>query len=160
MIGVNAIIFWVDMSSSVHANNKNKDILILGKGRTKGLDNTTLTTEAKYSINFSRSQRKFWISLHYNWSNSLLFINATKIHQFKAKDSDIKRYPLCLGNISKDVSVDNMKKTGLNRYVYDFSVDYDIIDTSNIIDIHKYLRNKQDKKKCWLNLENIYGIIN
>ena len=47
------------MSSSVHANNKNKDILILGKGRTKGLDNTTLTTEAKYSINFSRSQRKF-----------------------------------------------------------------------------------------------------
>ena len=148
------------MSSSVHANNKNKDILILGKGRTQGLDNTTLTAEAKYSINFSRSQRKFWISLHYNWSNSLLFINATKIHQFKAKDSDIKRYPLCLGNISKDVSVDNMKKTGLNRYVYDFSVDYDIIDTSNIIGIHKYLRNKHDKKKCWLNLENIYGIIN
>ena len=53
-----------------------------------------------------------------------------------------------------------MKKTGLNRYVYDFSVDYDIIDTSNIIGIHKYLRNKHDKKKCWLNLENIYGIIN
>ena len=55
-----------------------------------------------------------------------------------------------------------MKKTGLNRYVYDFSVDYDIIDTSNIIDIHKYLRNKHDKKKkkCWVNLENICGIIN
>ena len=65
-----------------------------------------------------------------------------------------------MGNISKDVSVDNMKKTGLNRYVYDFSVDYDIIDTSNIIDIHKYLRNKHDKKKCWVNLENIYEIIN
>ena len=47
------------MSSSVHANNKNKDILILGKGRTQGLDNTTLTAEAKYSINSSRSQRKF-----------------------------------------------------------------------------------------------------
>ena len=150
MIGVNAIIIWVDMSSSVHANNKNKHILILGKGRTQGLDNTTLTAEAKYSINSSRSQRKFWISPHYNWSNSLLFINATKIHQFKAKDSDIKRYPLCLGNISKDVSVDNMKKTGLNRYVYDFSVDYDIIDTSNIIDIHKYLRNKHDKKNVGL----------
>ena len=47
------------MSSSVHANNKNKDILILGKGRTQELDNTTLIAEAKYSINFSRSQRKF-----------------------------------------------------------------------------------------------------
>ena len=63
-----------------------------------------------------------------------LFVNATKIHQLKAKDSEIKRYPLCLGNISKDFSVDNMKKTGLNGNVYDFSVDYNVTDTSNIID--------------------------
>ena len=54
--GKNAIIFGADMSSSVHVNNKNKDILILGKGKTKGLDNTTVTAEAKYAINFSRSQ--------------------------------------------------------------------------------------------------------
>ena len=43
------------MSSSVHANDKNKDILIFGKGEAKRLDNTTLTTEEEYSISFSRS---------------------------------------------------------------------------------------------------------
>ena len=112
------------MSLSVHANNKNNNILILDKGRTQGLDNTTLTAEAEYSINFSRSERKFCLSLHYNGSNSFLFINAMKIHQFKAKYSGIKKYPLCLGNISKEFSADDMKKTGLNGYVYDFSVDY------------------------------------
>ena len=54
------------MSSFLHVNNKNKDILILGKGETKGLDNTSLTAEATYSISFSRSERKFCLSLHYN----------------------------------------------------------------------------------------------
>ena len=66
----NGIILGVDMSSSVHANNKNKDILILGKGQTKRLDNTILTAEAEYSIKFSRSQMKFSLSLHYNGNNS------------------------------------------------------------------------------------------
>ena len=60
----NAIIFGVDMSSYVHVDNKNKDMLIFGKGSTQGLDNTTLTAEAEYSLNFSRSQRKFCLSLH------------------------------------------------------------------------------------------------
>ena len=78
------------MSSSAHANNKNKDILILGKGQRKGLDNTSVIAEAEYSINFSRSERKFCLSLCYNGSNSFLFTNATKIHQFKAKDFEIK----------------------------------------------------------------------
>ena len=58
-MGKNDIIFGVDMSSSVHIDNINKNILILGKGPTQGLDNTTLTAEIEYSINFSRSQRKF-----------------------------------------------------------------------------------------------------
>ena len=52
--GKNAIIFGADMSSSVHASNKNKDILILDKGETKGLDDTTLTAEVEYYISFSR----------------------------------------------------------------------------------------------------------
>ena len=77
--GKNAIIFEADMSSPVHVDNKLKDILIYVEGPTQGLDNTTLTAEAKYSINFSRSQRKFGLSLHCNGSNSFLFRNATKI---------------------------------------------------------------------------------
>ena len=49
------------MSSSVHANNKNKDILILGKGQTQGLHNTRLKAEAEYSINFLRSKKYIYI---------------------------------------------------------------------------------------------------
>ena len=53
-----------------------------------------------------------------------LFANATKTYQFKAKDSEITKYPLCLGNISGDFSANNMKKkTGLNGGVSNFSVD-------------------------------------
>ena len=58
-VGKNPIIFGVDMSSSVHIDNKKKYILILGKGPMQGLDDTTLKAEAEYSINFSRSNRKF-----------------------------------------------------------------------------------------------------
>ena len=74
----NVIIFGVDNSSSVHIDNKKKDVLVLLKGPTQGLDETTITAEAEYSINFSRLQRKFCLSLHYYGSNSSLFINATK----------------------------------------------------------------------------------
>ena len=65
--------------------------------------------------------------------------NGTEIIKFKAKDSEIAATPLCLGNISKDWSVDSMKGTGLNGYVYDFSVDYDAIAVDDILDIHKCL---------------------
>ena len=94
----------------MHIDNKEKVILILGKCPTQGLNNTTLTAETLFSINFTRPGIKFCLSLHYNGSNSFLFVNATKIYQFKAKDSEIKKYPLCLGNISGDFSANNMKK--------------------------------------------------
>ena len=70
--------------------------------------------------------------MHYDGEISHLFVNGTEIHKFKAKDSEIVATPLCLGNISKDFSVDNMKKAGLNGYVYDFSVDYDAIGVDDI----------------------------
>ena len=76
--GENAIIFGADMSSSVHASNKNKDILILGKGETKGLDDTTLTAEVEYYINFPRPRRKFCLCFLYNRSKSFLFVNTRK----------------------------------------------------------------------------------
>ena len=83
------------------------------------------------------------MSLHYNKANNYLFVNGTEIHKFKAEDSEIVASPLCLGNISKEFSVDNMKKkTGLNEYVYDFSVYYDAIAVDGILDIHKYLMEK------------------
>ena len=77
--------------------------------------------------------------MHYNEANSYLFVNGTEIIKFKAKDSEIVATPLYLGIISKDFSVDSIKKTGLNEYVYDFSVDYDAIAVDDILDIDKYL---------------------
>ena len=68
------IIFEADMSLSVHIDNKNKDILILGKGLTQILDDTTLTVEVKYPINFTQPTKKIVLSLHFNGSNCLLFV--------------------------------------------------------------------------------------
>ena len=78
------------------------------------------------------------------YSNSYLFVNGTEISKFKAKDSGIVASPLCLGNISKDWSTDNMKKTEFNGYVYDFSIDFDATDVDGIVDIHKYLMKKNN----------------
>ena len=101
-LGKNFIIFGVDMSSSVQIDKKRKDVLALGKEPTQGLDNTTLTAEAIYPINVTESEKRYVLSLQYNVSGSYLIVNTKKIYQFKAKDSEIKSYPLCLDNISKD----------------------------------------------------------
>ena len=132
------------MSPSVHVDNKKKDILIIGKGPTQGLGENSLTAEKMYSINFMVKRKRFCLSLHYNGSNSYLFVNGIEIIKFKAKYSEIVATPLCLGNISKDWSVDNMKRTGFNGCVYDFSVDYDAIEVDNNLDIHKYLMKKNN----------------
>ena len=97
-----------------------------------------------YSINFTEHNKKFCLSLHYNGPNSYLFGNGKEVHKFKAKDSEIVATPLCLGNISKDWSVDNMKKTELNGYFYDFNVDYDAIAVDDILDIQNYLMKKNN----------------
>ena len=99
-MGKNVIIFGADMSSSLHIDNKGKDILILVEEATQGLDDTTLTAEAKYPINFTQSGERFVLCLHYDGSNSFLFVNTIKIYQFKAKNFQIKDYALRLGNIS------------------------------------------------------------
>ena len=65
------------MSSSVHIDNKEKDILILAEALTQGLDGTTLTVCKKYSINFTVSWRNVCLSSHYNEANSYLFVNCT-----------------------------------------------------------------------------------
>ena len=97
-----------------------------------------------YSVSFADNGGKYCLSLHYNGANSYLFVNGTEIIKFKAKDSKIVASPLCLGNISKDWSVDNMKRTGFTGYVYDFSVDYNATDVDDIKDIHKYLMKKNN----------------
>ena len=132
------------MNSSIHVDNKRKDILVLGKGSTQGLGEHSLTAGKMYSINFSKDNIKFCLSLHYNGANSYLFVNGTEIIKFKAKDSKIVANPLCLGNIYKDWSTDDMRKSIFTGYVYDFSVGYDAIGVGDINDIHKYLKKKNN----------------
>ena len=97
------------MSSSTKTDNRKKDILILGKGPTQGLKSTR-SAEKMYSINFTKKNKKFCLHLHYNGANIYLFVNGTEIIKFKAKDWKILAYSLCLGNISKDWTNDNVKK--------------------------------------------------
>ena len=131
------------MSFSTHIDNKKKDILILGKGPTQGLEHT-LAAEKMYSINFTVTKKKFCLSLHYNEANSYLLVNGAEIYKFKARDSEIAAAPLSSGNTSKNWSVDNMKKTGFNGYAYDFRIDYDATDVDDLLDIQKYLMKKND----------------
>ena len=97
-----------------------------------------------YSVNFTLTKKRFCLCLHYNGSNSYLFVNGTEIIKVKEKDSEIVASPICLGNISKDWSTDKMRRTGFTGYVYDFSVYYDATAVDDIIDIHKYLMKKND----------------
>ena len=109
-LGRNPIIFGADMSSSTHTNNKSKNILILGRGFIQGIDGTAISAEKIYSINFSETGARFCLSLHYKRDNSYLFVNSKEIIKFKAENSEIIEDPLCLGNISKAFSENNMKK--------------------------------------------------
>ena len=104
-MGKNDVIFGADMSSTVHNNNKGKDILILGEELTQGLDDTTLTAESKYPINFTQPNKTFVCTV----------MDTTKTYQFKIKNFEIKDYALTLGNISKDFTIDNMKKNRIKR---------------------------------------------
>ena len=131
------------MSSSTKIDNRKRYILILGKGPIQRVEHT-LSAAKMYSINFTEQNKNFFLSLHYKRANSYLFVNGKEMHKFKAKDSEIVTTPLCLGNISKDWSLDDMKKAGLNGHVYRFSVDYVAINVNDILDIHNYLMKKND----------------
>ena len=72
-------LIWAHLIYELHIDNKGKDILILGEGKAQVLDDSTLTAETKCSISFAQSNRKFCLSLHYNGSDSLLFVNGTNI---------------------------------------------------------------------------------
>ena len=86
-------------AGSAHIDKEKKIILVLGKGPTQGLEHT-LTAEKMYSINFTVTNKKFCLSLHYNGANSYLFVNGIEIYKFKTKGSEIFVGPICLGNIS------------------------------------------------------------
>ena len=118
-----------------------------------------MAVEAICPINFTQPNNRFVLSLQYNGSNSTLFVimllifyNDTKRYQFKAKDSERKDYALRLRNITKDFTVNDLKKTGLKRILNFFSIDFSPIYTNNILDIRKYLM-----KETWCKI--MFGLI-
>ena len=134
-IGRNAVIIGADMAESKHNTNKTENILILGRGFVQKLNNKTIYPEKIYSPNFSVKSKTFCLSLYYNGDDSYLFFNGKKVIQFKAKDSEIKPRPLCLGNISKKFSNQIIRETGFRGHIYDFSVDYSAITKDKILGI-------------------------
>ena len=94
-----------------------------------------------YPINFAVTKKRICLSLHYNRANSYLFVNGKEIVKFKAKDCEIVASPLCIGNISKGWSADNMEKTGLKWYVYEFSVDYSNFGVVNFDEPIPFIHN-------------------
>ena len=130
--GRNDLIFGVHENSVIHSNNKANNIFIMGDGFVQGINDTTLYAEKIYSQNFTAVNKIFVLSLHYNDDNSYLFVNGKQELKFKAKDDQIVKEILCLGNISDDWTAANAQKMGLWGEIYDFAFDY---TSTNIGDI-------------------------
>ena len=82
--------------------------------------------------------------MNYNGDDSYLFVNGKRELKFKAKDNQIVKEILCLGNISDDWTAANAQKTGLWREIYDFAVDYTSTNIGNIYNVHRYLMNNHN----------------
>ena len=142
--GRNVLIFGVHENSVTHSNNKANNIYIIGDGFVQGINDTTLYAEKIYSQNFTAVHKRFLLSLHYNGDNSYLFVNGKQELKFKAKDDQIVKEILCLGNISDNWTNANAKKTGFCGTIYDFAVDYTEANIGDIYNIHRYLMKKHN----------------
>ena len=142
--GRSVLIFGVHDSSLVRANNKADNIYVMGDLFVQGINDTTLYAEKVYSQNFTAVNKKFVLSLHYNSDNSYLFVNGKQELKFKAKDDQIVKEILCLGNISDDWTTANAEKTGFCGEIYDFDVDYTKTSINDVYNVPRYLMKKHD----------------
>ena len=144
--GKNVLIFGVDESSSVHANNKANNIFVMGDLFVQGINDTTLYAEKIYSQNFTQPNKKFVLSLHYDHNDdSYLFVNGKQELKFKAKTGQLLLEKLCIGNYSDDWTISESEKTGLYGNTYDFIADYKgVEDIKAIYDMHRYLMVKHN----------------
>ena len=140
----NVIIFGANLGNSRHATNKTQSILVLGHGLIQKINDTTIHAEKMYSPNFTVDNKSFCLSLYYNGDNSYLFVNGKEVTKFKVKNSELIKYPMWIGGLSKDSDTNRRKDTGLYGNVYDFSVDYSAITNDKIVDIHNYLMKKNN----------------
>ena len=145
--GRNVFIFGVDMSFSVHATNRAKNIYLMGDGLTQDIHDTTLYVEKNYWKNFTDPGKKIIISLCYNGDDSYLFVNGRQELKFKAKTDQLLKEKLCIGNLSDQWTASESEKTGIYGNIYDFLVDYQaIVGVGPIYDMHRYLMTKHNIK--------------
>ena len=140
--GRKVLIFGVH--SLVRANNKANNIYVMCDLFVQGINDTTLYAKKIYSQNFTAANKKFVLSLHYNGDDSYLFVNGKRELKFKAKDDQIVKEMLCLGNLSDDWTAANAQKMGSWGEVYDFAVDYTSTNIDDIYNIHRYLMKKHN----------------
>ena len=141
----NVMIFGVDNSSSSHSDNRKNNFLILGEGPILELMEALDHQKKKFSINFSKANTKFCLSLYFNGDSSYLFVNGKEIFKFKSDNKNVNfQMQFCLGSISNGFSALQSREVSLNVNVYNFSVDYNSIDKPDILSIHKYLMIKNN----------------
>ena len=121
--------------------------LISNEGDTFGINGSFSAPEKKFSINFSDTNTKFCLSLHYNADNSYLFVNGKEIFKFRSDNKNINlSTQFYLGSISNGFSAIESRVVSLNENIYNLSVDYNFFDKPDILNIHKYLMNKNNMK--------------
>ena len=137
------IIFVLDNTSSSHTDNIKNDFLVLGEGDTLGINGNFGAPEKKSNINFRKAKTKFCLSLHCNRDNSYLFVNGKEIYKFNTSNNNNNfSSQFRLGSISNKFGEIYSKEVPFKGNVFDFSVDYDATDKSNISNIHRYLMIK------------------
>ena len=135
--GKNVLIFGVDESSLVHANNKANNIYFMGNLFVQGINDTKLYAKKICSQIFTQASKKFVLSLHYNGNDSYLFVNG--------KQYQLLREKLCIGKLSDQWTTSKSEKTGLYGNIYDFIADYKkVTDVKAIYDMHRYLMTKHN----------------
>ena len=106
----NVVVFGADMNNSRRATNKTQSVLVLGHGLIQEINDTTIYAEKMYSPNFTVDDKIFCLSQHYSGDNSYLFVNGKEVTKFKVKNSEVIKYRICLGGLSKDYDRDSRKK--------------------------------------------------
>ena len=137
--------FGVDISSSSHSGNPKNNFLMSGEGSTFRINGAFGSPDKKFSINFAKTNTKFCLSLYCNGDNNYLFVIGKEILKFKG-DSKNVNFPtqFCVDSISNAFSATESREVSLKGNVYDFSVDYNSIDKSDILNIHKYFMTKNN----------------
>ena len=136
----NVVILGVENMLSTHADNIS--CLVLREGLTYCITGSFGSPDKTFSIKFSKARTKFCFSLDYG-DNSYLFVNEEKIFKFKADNKNVT-FPtqFCLGSICNGFDATESREVPLKENMYDFSVYYNAIDKSDILNIHKYLMVK------------------